>query len=539
MIEGIRMLRLLCGWGQAGCLVAALSGLSPVRAQPALPATKLVSQSALRSMSFRLQADPETFDWHKAHTPAESSILENIMEGLVSLEDPLHPSLALAQRTQISPDAKTYIFTLRPNIRWSDGVSLRAQDFIAGWKRLLAPLTAAPNANIFFDVVNARAFNQGKVPFGEVGLRALDDHQLEIRLERPIHQWIARLGFWASFPMRLDLVERFGAEWAMPGRMATLGPYRLIVHETDTKCVLIRNPNYYRTMGNLDQITGLVIPSDEKALKLFDKGEVDFVGDLSSLSATQLDAKSQKRSFSHFKTHYLSFVVEQAPLDLSVVRRAISRSLRRSELREILSRTTTPASSLIPPGLEGFDQAMGLAFAPDQAREDLRKAGVDLDLPLRLRLGIPTWSKALAVAEWVKTSLKNNLNLELVIEPLEYRQYRERWERLGFPMTLGSWVADRADQENFLSIFTPESGHNRTGWRDTLYDQLIQTGRAAPSSSGRLRAYAAAQRRLIEEEAVVIPLYYEDNLALLSPRLRQVGLNALDSLFLREGRIVP
>ena len=52
-------------------------------------------------------------------------------------------------------DQKVYTFTLRKNVKWSDGTPLKAQDFVEGWKRLLTPATGAPYAYLLYDVVGA------------------------------------------------------------------------------------------------------------------------------------------------------------------------------------------------------------------------------------------------------------------------------------------------------------------------------------------------------------------------------------------------
>ena len=67
----------------------------------------------------------------------------NIMEGLVTFDADLKPVPSLAQSWTISQDGRIYTFKLRPGVKWSDGVPLKAADFVYSWKRLLSPLTAA------------------------------------------------------------------------------------------------------------------------------------------------------------------------------------------------------------------------------------------------------------------------------------------------------------------------------------------------------------------------------------------------------------
>src|SRR4051812_40762673 len=101
----------------------------------------------------RLIGEPETLDWNKAHTSIETHVLVNLMEGLVGFDETMNIAPALAQSWKVSRDGRTYTFTLRPGVKWSDGVPLRARDFVYSWKRLLSPATAASYAYMLYDVV--------------------------------------------------------------------------------------------------------------------------------------------------------------------------------------------------------------------------------------------------------------------------------------------------------------------------------------------------------------------------------------------------
>src|SRR6185437_8974521 len=138
-------------------LVALISFMAPM-ASFAAPAAR----KPQRTLTLRIPDEPETLDWNRAHTAIEPLILMNIMEGLVSFDSKLHVVPALAESWKITNGGKTYTFKLRPGVKWSDGVPLKASDFVYGWHRLLSPLTAAAYAYLLFDVVGAKAYHDGK-----------------------------------------------------------------------------------------------------------------------------------------------------------------------------------------------------------------------------------------------------------------------------------------------------------------------------------------------------------------------------------------
>src|SRR4051794_22280668 len=115
-----------------------------------------------KTFTFRMLGEPETLDWNRAHTPIETHLLMNLMEGLVTYDSDMKIVPALAESWSMSKDGATYTFKLRPGVKGSDGVALRAEDFVYSWNRLLPPATAASYAYFLYDVKGAEDFNKGK-----------------------------------------------------------------------------------------------------------------------------------------------------------------------------------------------------------------------------------------------------------------------------------------------------------------------------------------------------------------------------------------
>ena len=107
-----------------------------------------VAAAPEKTFTLRINGEPETLDWNKAHTPIETYVLMNIMEGLVGFDSSLKPIPSLAQSWSTSADGRTYTFKLRSGVKWSDGVPLKAADFVYSWKRLLSPVTAAYSCSL-------------------------------------------------------------------------------------------------------------------------------------------------------------------------------------------------------------------------------------------------------------------------------------------------------------------------------------------------------------------------------------------------------
>ena len=496
-----------------------------------------------RVFSFRIRGEPETLDWNRAHSPVEAALLMNLMEGLVSIDQQLRVVPALALNWQISKDQKTYTFKLRPGVFWSDGVELKAKDFVYSWRRLLSPLTAASYAYFLFDIEGAQAFHEGKYQsFDQVGVKALDDYVLEVRLARPVVHWISISAFWVTFPMRQDVVEEFGAAWDTPGHMVNLGPFSLASHEFDSKIILKANPNYYGTRGNLDAVEAYIVPDDAEAVALFETGKLDFLTDISGLNLDRIRKKNEFKVFNHLKTAYLGFVVDKYPISNLKLRKAIAMSLDRSQLvgpKSAFGKDLKVATSFVPPGMLGYSKSLGLAFNPSEARQILRSSGLNLRQSFSLDYILPDWDRAITVAHWVRDQLKKNLGIRVSPNPMENKRFRNQLDLYAAPLFDASWTADYPDPDNFLSVFLSSSGNSRSSWKDAQFDLLVDRARQEFDSKKREKIYLDLQRQIQEQDVVMVPLYYEPNLALVSSRAKNLQLNPLDFLYLRSVDVIP
>lgn len=526
------MKKILVAFACAFTMMAAGCDQKPAEAAPK---SAQKPSGAPRTFTFRIPGEPETLDWNRAHTPIETYLLMNLMEGLVTFDAKLNIVPSLAESWKKSPDGRIYNFKLRKDVKWSDGVPMKAKDFVYSWKRLLSPLTAASYAYFLFDIEGAEDFNAGKLKdFEKVGVKALDDYTLQVRLAKPVAHWIYVPTFWVTFPLREDIVKKYGEGWSTPGRMASLGPFTLAAHELDSKIILKKNPHYVGQSGNVDQVVGLIVKDDSTALSLYESGKLDFLTDISTLDLKRLFGRDDLKTFPYLKTGYLGFVTEKFPLTNPKVRRAVVMAIDKAKIPDLLHGGQVPATSFVPPGILAHSQKVGLPFDPARARAELKEAGVDTTRPVKLELICPNWDKQLTLAQFLQNELKKNLGINVIIQMFDNKTFRAQLDLHTYPLFEASWSADYPDPDNFLSVFLSNAGNNRTTWKNKKFDDLVLKGRFMQDAKARDKVYLDAQKILIEEEAVMMPLYYEPNKALVRDRVKGLELNPLNYLFLRK-----
>jgi oligopeptide transport system substrate-binding protein len=423
-------------------------------------------------------------------------------------------------------------------VKWSDGARLRAQDFVYSWNRLLSPATAAAYAYLLFDIENAEAFNQGKVKdFHQVGVKALDDLTLQVKLNQPVSHWHYIPTFWVTFPLREDVVKKYGSKWESPGKMVTLGPYLLSSRELESKIEMKKNPTYYGEAGNVDRVVGQIIQDDSTALNLYESGRLDFLTDLSTMDLKRLQGRADLKTFPYLKTSYLGFVSDKEPTARVHLRRAIAMAIDKSKITDLLHGSQQAAQSFVPPGVMGYSKEIGLRYDPVQAKKELQASGLSSGQSIKIDLTALNWDKTLILAQYIQGELKKNLGIDVTLQAYDNKTYRARLNTLSHQTFLTSWSADYPDPDNILSIFLSQSGNNHTAWKNLEFDKSVILARHSLNKKVREKTYFQLQKQLLQEQSVIVPLFYESIQALLKSRVHQLELNPVNYLNLKKVKL--
>jgi oligopeptide transport system substrate-binding protein len=187
----------------------------------------------------------------------------------------------------------------------------------------------------------------------------------------------------------------------------------------------------------------------------------------------------------------------------------------------------------------GHSGRLGLLFDPKKAKAELTAAGIDPARPPTLEMILPNWDKNLILAQYLQNELRKNLGLNVVLQPFDNKMYRTQQDLRSYPLFIANWTADFPDPDNFLSVYLGASGNNRTDWRNERYDDLVLSARNTVDPKKREKESVQAQKIFLEEDAVVVPLYYEPNMALVKSRVHGLELNAVNHLLLRKVTLGP
>lgn len=489
---------------------------------------ELKSQETLR---VNITSEPPTLDWNKATDTTSSHIINNIMEGLVAYnladkELGLIPALAIEWKA--SEKAKIWTFKLRSGVLWSDGVAFTGQHVVDGWKRLLSKETASEYAYFLFAIKNAKAFNEGKVPWEQVGVSMPNAGEIKVELEKPMGYFPHLLTHASTFPVRLDLINKHGVKWIEAGNMVTLGPYNLMVWKHDKEVILEANTNYYPGTAATRYVHAQMIQEQATAINLFDANKLDAVDGLPSVELKKQRVRPEYRTIGVLQTYYFGMNVTKPPMDNVHVRRAIGHSIDRQKLVQLLDGGEIPMSGWVPSGMFGYLADIGLEFSLEKAKAELAKAGFGAGKKVpKIEIHFNTNENHQRIAEAVQAQLKENLGLDVELKNEEWKTYLNSLKTSSPQMYRFGWLADYPDPDNFMNLMTSYSDNNRTRWKDTNYDKIVEQAASEVDQDKRRELYKKAGQLLLEDAVPAIPMFSSVAHMLVSSRVENFPVNAL------------
>ncbi|HSX61484.1 MAG TPA: peptide ABC transporter substrate-binding protein [Tahibacter sp.] len=483
--------------------------------------------------------EPSTLDPHRCQEVACGNIVRDLYEGLVTEDAAGNVIAGAAESWTRSDDGLTWEFRLRDGLRWSNGEPLDATQFVASFRRALAPQTAAPMATLLRPIANARAVGAGSAPPETLGVSAVDARTLRIVLDEPV-ALTDRLLLPIAFPVYLPALAQFGAQHTRPGHLVGNGAYVLRAWTPQATIELERNARFHAAGGvAIERVRFAVTEDAASELKRFQAGDLHITETVppKPLAALRAEFGDALNISPYLGSFWLGLNLTRPPLrGNAALREALVLALD----REILTRHVTglgelPAWSVVPPGARDHAvPAVDAARWPRErreaaARERYAAAGYGREEPvvLELRYNTSTVHRKLALA--VASMWRQTLGARVVLRNEEWKVFvQNRRARAITQVFRGGWIADVNDPLDFLATFSgSDNPLNTTGFADAGFDALLRRAAALPAGAERTGLVAAAEARLLAAHAVV-PIYFYTSKHLVDARLHGFAANPLD-----------
>lgn len=493
--------------------------------------------------------DCKVLDVNDARNANEFVLLSHVQEGLFRVFSDKDGNDVLenagCESYEVSDDGLTYTFKLR-DYKWSDGQPVTAQHYVDSIKRLLNPENGFSYSFMAYDIENAEAYYDGQASADDIGVKALDDKTLEIKLRANIPFFIKKLTNVCFDPVRLDVIEKAGDQTKYNADYKLhvfCGPFVIADHTKGNEIVLEKNPEYWDAENvHLEKVTLKEIPEDSTKSILIENKELDAVeanseyiakwqkltesGQLANISKT-----SPSCNYMCFNQHTggLSGLMNNAKC-----RKALSLAINREEMNEVVySGINIPAYGLIPAGMlvgeEEFRTVTGeepLKADYDKYKDDneglqkmfkegMKEAGVDKDLKdVELTIiSSGTTVQDQAIQEYFKQTWEDRLGVKVNVNICaDTSLFVDERNNNRYDLVFMGWNGDYNDPMTFMELFNTGSGYAKFmgGYSNEEFDKMFDSLAEESDMEKRAETYVAMENNLINEQAGIAPIFYSN-----------------------------
>ncbi|OIQ22137.1 MAG: ABC transporter substrate-binding protein [Flavobacterium sp. MedPE-SWcel] len=473
-------------------------------------------------------------------------VCNQLFNGLVQLDDQLNIQPDIAKSWEISPDGKTYTFTLRDDVYFhksnlfgTDSTrTVVASDFEYSLNRLLDENIAAPGRWILQNVESFKALNK-------------NTFQIQLNKTFPAFLGLLTMKYASVVPH-----EAFEAEdYDFRTNPIGTGAFHFKIWEENVKLVLRKNSLYYEKDKNgiqlpyLEAVAITFLPDKQSGFLQFVQGRQDLVSGLDpSYKDEIVTPKGELQpkysntvnmiTGAYLNTEYMGFRFDgdnNAVKDKRI-RQAMNYGFDRNKMIMYLRNGMgTPAiHGMIPTGLGGYGTT-GYDYNPEKARKliaSYKKATGDKNPKIEMS----TTASYLDIAEYLQREWqKIGLNVEVDVNPPSTLTQSISNGKVSF--FKASWIADYPDAENYLSLFYSKNfspgGPNYTHFKNDEFDKLYEKAFTVIDDTKRYALYRKMDS-IVMEEAPVISLFYDKAARFTGKNVNGLGINPLNLLVLKN-----
>ncbi len=471
-------------------------------------------------------------------TEEETSYLHKMLfEGLMRIGPRGKPEPAIAEKVSVSKNKKRYTFHLRKSC-WSNRMPLTSHDFLYSWNMILAKKELAPLSYLFDRIENVQEIKKGKMPPDSLGVNAIDDYTLEVRLQNPCSSFLEICALTLFSPI-CQTVDKKHPSWTegQGKEYVCNGPFCLEKKDHSGGVTLTKNPFYWESeKTRLEKVT-IPVVSQEEGKKLFLNKQVDALLyyfyksssflDLGNLKVNRLQGAVCKR--------FLCFNCAKPPFHNKKVRKAIALVIDRKKILETFPHSATPSLSFYSPFYSEDNTNTNLPKSNHKARRLLMEALAE-DSEVRENffgqsISVLEGNKDLAAALCGCINEAFSANWTVSILKTNSRNYLRRKENV--LASIYGWTDRIHEPEYFLGIFA--SRHNTinfTCWTHPSIQSVIEQIKTTQCRKEKAQLLKDAEETLIEEMPMV-PLLDTPHTSICHPDIQGIYASRLQQFDIR------
>lgn len=491
------------------------------------PAPGAGTSAAPKQLVAEIGPNPETID------PALNSAVDGgnmilfAFDTLLNVDKDNKIIPGAAETYDVSKDGLTWTFHLRKGLKWSDGSSLTAKDFVYSWKRVADPKTAAPYGETVLGMV--KGFGEAaKGNLDALGVSAPDDNTFVVQLATPCAYFDKLAAFATLSPVNQATIEKNGDAWATkPESYISNGPFFVAEWVPSSYILFKKNPNYRDASSvKLDSIKLLLMEDPNAAYAAYKTGETMMIKDVPTAEIPSLRGNQEFHVDPNLGTYYVSLNDKLPQFSDPRVREALSLAIDRKYVAETLMQGTyTPASNFIGTGVSDWDGSNFMDNANggkpyidvntfDANLAKAKKLMADAGYPDGKGFPTITYSTNDAgyhkvVAQYLQQAW-SKLGINVNVEVVEWAAFTPMRRAGNYQASRNGWLFDYNDASNMLDLMVSTNGNNDGKYSNPKYDELMKKAAAEVDPKTR-SGYLHQAEDLMMKDAAAIPIaYYND-----------------------------
>lgn len=457
--------------------------------------------------TFAFEADVSNFDPVKGSSGADHSLLWPVYETLIKFTPELEPKEGLAEAWDFTDD-KTLALELREGVTFHDGTPFDAEAVKFNIERI-----NSEDSNVT-DLENIES------------VEVVDEYNANLHLSEPDSSLLLALSDRGGMMISPTAIEESGEDFSQSPVGA--GPYRMSEHIPNGEIIYERFEDYWDAEEiHLDKITAKTMADENTRINALVSGEVDYADNLNPGNLDQLENDSnivvESETTVAFPIIYLNTSIE--PLDEKAVRQAIQIGLNRDAIIEAINfGSGEPANQPFPTKYWAADDNLEIDYDPEKAKKILKEAEME-DVTFTLNHYSTAYQQRLAEA--VKSQLQE-VGIEVELQAMELTAAVSNYfnEKEAHAL-LASWTGRPDPQMTINNLFGEDSfyntGHHST---DEIKDLISEAG-STYEQDDRTELYKKISELAVEEEAIMIPLFFEPRIVAMNESIKDFEPNLL------------
>ena len=462
--------------------------------------------TAGKPLVYCADASPEGFDPALWDSSSTSNVTSQIFQGLVGFErgsSRLQPELATAW--QVSPDARTFTFQLRPGVQFHRTTEFtptrdfNADDVIFTFTRLVDPQLPF-NQAFPATFVYPQSLGLAKMI---ASITKLGPMEVRFTLHQPNVNFLSYFaGSFAgihSAEYAAQLLAR-GQASSINNRPVGTGPWQFKSYRKDDVLRLKPHPQYWRGVQTPKALVYAISREPNVRVQKLSRGECHITAPIRDVDISALQGHPQVvvQKIQALNISYLAFNLKKPPVDKREVREALDIAIDRNALFKVLfpRGDALQAVSAFPPAVPGFNKSLKNEFNPARAKQLLAAAGYpngfEIDL-WALPISRPTNPNGQLMAQMIQADWAQ-IGVKARILTYEWGEYLKRANQGEHHVYMSGWSTDQANADEFLTPnLTCPASRGGIKFCNKDFDALVDAARAEVNESKRLVLIEQAQ----------------------------------------------